>query len=161
MSLPPMVAAAFEAQMAELTAGARAALVPQPPLGWGSDLSCVTDCDADFSELPGNSALGVAQRVARRYLTPRGGLLDDGNYGLDLRGYCNRGVTQQDLRTLQSRCVAEALKEETVASVTVNVSTTSANSLSVSAQLTPADPSIAPFAFVLAVASETSLLELI
>lgn len=156
-----MVSTAFDAQIADLTAGPRAALVPLPPFNYGSDLSCVTDCDAEFSELSGDDPLGIAQRVARRFLTPRGALLDDSDYGLDLRGYCNRGVTQQDLRSLQSRCVAEAQKEETVGSITVNVSTTSANSLSVSAQITPADPSVAPFTFVLAVSSETTLLELI
>lgn len=161
MSLAPDASTAFDAQIAELTASGRVASVPTAPLGWGSDLSCVTDCDSRFIELPGNSALGVAQRVARRYLTPRGALLDDPDYGLDLRGYCNRGVTQQDLRTLQSRCVAEALKEETVSSITVNVATTSATGLSVQAQITPADPSLEPFAFVLAVSSADVLLELL
>jgi hypothetical protein len=161
MTMNPTVSAALEVQIAELTASGRVAAVPQAPLLWGSDLSCVSDCDASFSELPANSPLIVAQAVTRRFLTPRGGLLDDQDYGLDLRGYCNRGVTQLDLRTLQTRCVAEALKDERVSSCTIDVSTTGANSLSVKARITPADPGFAPFTFVLAVDSETALLELI
>lgn len=161
MSLPPIVAAAFEVQIAELTAIGRVTSIPQPPLLWGSDLSCVTDCDSTFSELLPNSPLIIAQAIVRRFLTPRRGLLDDDGYGLDLRGYCNRGVTQADLRTLQARCVAEAMKDERVSTVTINVTTTSDSGLSVTALITPVDPSLVPFAFVLSVDSETTLLELI
>jgi hypothetical protein len=161
MSMNPTVTAAFEAQVAELAASGRVAAIPQPPLLWGSDVSCVTDADAEYSELPANSPLIIAQAIVRRFLTPRGGLLDDADYGLDLRGYCNRGVTQQDLRTLQSRCVAEVNKDDRVSSATVGTSTTSANSLSVSVRITPADPAFNPFTLVLAVDSETILLELI
>lgn len=163
MSLPPAVAAAFELQIVELTALGRVTSIPQPPLLWGSDLSCVTDCDATFSELLPNTPLIVAQAVTRRFLTPRGAVLDDADYGLDLRSYCNRGVTVSDLRTLQARCVAEALKDERVLTVTVNVAITGAlgTGLSVTGLITPADPSLTPFTFVLSVDSETTLLELI
>lgn len=161
MSLPPTVSLAFEAQLTELRALGRVTSIPVPPLLWGSDISCVTDCDAAFTELRADNPLIVAQAVARRFLTPRRGLLDDDDYGLDLRGYCNRGVTRADLRTLQARCVAEAMKDERVTSASIDVQTTSASSLSVSALITPADPSLSPFTFVLSVDSETTLLELI
>lgn len=161
MTMNLILTTAFEAQLAELRALGRVADVPQSPLNWGSDLSCVTDCDAVFSELPPTGALIIAQAVVRRFLTPRGGLLDDGDYGLDLRSYCNRGVTQQDLRTLQSRCVAEALKDERVLSCTIDVSTDFSSVLSVRALITPSDPALGPFTFVLAVSDENTLLELI
>lgn len=161
MSLAPAVAAAFEVQLAELGALGRVASVPLPPLLWGCDLSCVTDCDATFTELRADDPLIIAQAVTRRFLTPRRGLIDDDDYGLDLRSYCNRGVTRADLRTLQARCVAEALKDERVTSASIDVQTTSASSLSVRALITPADPALSPFTFVLSVDSETTLLELI
>jgi len=157
----PTLTAAFDVQLAELRAGGRVADVPEPPLYWGTDLSCVTDCTETFSELPPGGALIIAQAVVRRFLTPRGGLIDDADYGLDLRGYCNRGVTREDLRTLQSRCVAEALKDERVQSVTINVVSDGASLLEVTALLTPADSSIGRFGFVLAVSDETTLLTLI
>lgn len=160
MSLAPIIATSFEAQIVELTALGRVVTIPQPPLLWGSDLSCVTDCTATFVELVPNSPLIVAQAVVRRFLTPRGGLIDDNDYGLDLRSYCNRGVTQQDLRTLQARCVAEAQKDERVLTATVNV-IAQAPELSVTALITPKDPTIEVFTFVLSVTNETSLLELI
>lgn len=161
MTMNLILSDAFEAQLVELRALPRVADVPQPPLYWGSDLSCVTDCDAAFSELPATGALIIAQAVVRRFLTPRGGLLDDADYGLDLRSYCNRGVTQQDLRTLQSRCVAEALKDERVLSARIDVATDLASVLSVRVLITPSDPALGPFTFVLAVSDETTLLELI
>lgn len=161
MTLAPAVAAAFDTQLAELTAAGRVVTVPVAPLYWGSDLSCVTDCDASFSELPGdNSALIVAQSSARRLITPRGAVLDDPDYGLDLRAYCNRGVTTQDLRALQTRCVAELVKDERVADVEVDV-TYAQSALRVQARITPADPSLAPFRFVFAVDTAAALLELI
>lgn len=150
-----------EAQLAELIAGGRVADVPEPPLYWGSDLSCVTDCDAAFSELAPGTPLIVAQAAVRRLITPRGGLRDDPDYGLGLVSYCNRGVTQQDLRTLQSRCEAELLKDERLQAATATVVSAAPSELTVTVQLTPADPDLSPFALVIAVSDETVLLELI
>lgn len=156
----PLVAAAFEVQLAELRALGRVTTIPEPPLQWGSDLSCVTDCTAAFDELFATSPRIVAQAVARRFLTPRNGLIDDPHYGLDLRSYCNRGTTQQDLRTLQSRCVAEARKDERVATADVNI-VLAIPVLAVTVTVTPEDPTLERFTFVLSVDSETTLLELI
>jgi hypothetical protein len=155
------VTVSIEAQLVEIAAGGRVADVPEPPLYWGSDLSCVTDCDASFSELPPGTALIIAQAGARRLITPRGAVLDDPDLGFDLRSYCNRGVTTEDLRTLQTRCAAELLKDERSQSVNVEVTLQQPSGLSVKAQLTPADPALAPFAFVFAVSDESTLLELI
>ena len=160
MSLAPIIAASFELQIVELTLLGRVTTVPQPPLNWGSDLSCITDCTETFIELLPNSPRIVAQAVARRFLTPRGALIDDPHYGLDVRGYCNRGVTADDLRTLQARLVSEGSKDERVSSLTVNVEL-AIPALNVTALVTPADPTIERFTFVLSVDSQTALLELI
>jgi hypothetical protein len=145
----------------QIAAGGRAADVPEAPLYWGTDLSCVTDCDAVFSELQPGSPLIIAQAGVRRLITPRGAVLDDSDFGFDTRSYCNRGVTQQDLRTLQTRCAAELLKDERTAQADVEVTLEAARELTIKAQLTPADPALTPFAFVVAVSDETVLLELI
>lgn len=164
MSLPPAVDEDFQRQLAELAIDpGRVALVPQPPLGWGADLSCVTDCDSQFSELTiADGALIVAQSVTRRLITPRGSLLDDADFGFDLRGYCNRGVTQQDLRTLQTRVTAEVLKDERVASAVIDVTiSNNGGGITVRAQITPADPALQPFTTIIAVTDKDALIDVI
>jgi hypothetical protein len=157
MSLPPEVQAAFEADIATLT---RVIDPPLPPLAWGRDLSCVTDCTDSFAETPPNSPRIIAEAATRRLITPRGTLLDDPNYGLDLRGYCNRGVTLTDLRTLQARVRAEIGKDARVAQCEAQV-TSVGTSLSVQIEITPADPNTAPFPFVISVTGDGALLTLI
>lgn len=159
--MSPIVAEAFAAELAGIVAGGRVADVPEPPLYWGSDLSCVTDCDAMFTELAPGSALIVAQAAVRRLITPRGALLDDADYGFDLRGYCNRGVTLEDLRTLQNRAEAEVLKDERLSAAAINITIEYPSGLTVTGELTPADPSFEPFAFVVAVTDAEVLIELI
>ena len=161
MSFAPIVAEALAAELAELTAAGRVVTVPEGQLYWGSDLSCVTDCDESFSELPAeNNALIVAQSGARRLITPRGAVLDAPDEGLDLRSYCNRGVTEQELRALQTRVIAELLKDERVTDAEVDI-TYAASALTVNARLIPADPTLSPFRFVFAVDSASVLLELL
>jgi hypothetical protein len=155
------VEASIALQLIEIAAGGRVADVPEAPLYWGSDLSCVTDCDATFSELKPGTPLIIAQYGARRLITPRGAVLDDPDFGFDLRSYCNRGVTTQDLRTLQTRCSAELLKDERLLAASVEITLQQPSGLSVKAQLTPADPALSPFAFVFAVSDVSTLLELI
>lgn len=62
---------------------------------YGTDLSCVVDLDAGLAEVTGNTLL--AQALARRLITPRGGLLDDPNYGYDLTQFLNADIGPTDL----------------------------------------------------------------
>ena len=48
--------------------------------------------------------LNLGQALAHRLETPRGGLFYDGDYGTDLRAYCNDTMTQASA----SRCSADA-----------------------------------------------------
>lgn len=110
------VATAIAAELVELE---RVADSPTEALGYGSDLSCVADCEATFLELPSDSPRVVAQSIARRFMTPRGAVLDAPDYGYDLRGMCNRGVPAEELRALHSRMHAEATKDERVDSANI------------------------------------------
>lgn len=110
------VSEALAAQRAEFE---RIVDAPSGALAYGSDLSCVTDCDARFTELAIGSPRIVAQAVARRFQTPRGGVLDAPDYGFDLRPMCNRGTSEEDLRALHSRMHAEATKDERVDSASI------------------------------------------
>lgn len=147
----PIIAAALARTMTELPAGT-------PPddgeLGYGHDLACVSDCSDDFAELGPDDPRIILQAIARRYQTPRGGLLDDEEYGFDLRGALHAGMTQRDLRQLQSKAVNEAMKDERVETVTLRL-TYAGGEVHGHLHVTPRDPRRAPFAGVLRITDQT------
>ena len=100
---------------AELAAVAGEALPLSPAeLAYGRDLSCTRDLRDDFGELREGDPRIVLEALVRRFETPRGTLDDDEEYGFDLPSRLHSGVTQTELRALQSQCVAEAKKDERV-----------------------------------------------
>lgn len=119
---------------------------------YGTDLSCVVDLDAGLAEVTGNTLL--AQALARRLITPRGGLLDDPNYGYDLTQFLNADIGPTDLASITAAVNAELLKDERVLSASVTV-TFAGTVLSVTAQINAAN---GPFSFVLAVSNVTTQL---
>lgn len=88
----------------------------------GVDISCVDDLSPSMAEVTGRTLL--AQAIARRYMTPRGRLIDDLNYGFDLTQFVNDDLSLADIARIQAGAQAEAEKDERVesASVTINVS---------------------------------------
>lgn len=72
-------------------------------MGFGSDFSGVEDLDANLTFLSGDQpeALALAQAVARRITTPRGGLFYRQSYGDDIRNYisdtANAGIVAQQV----------------------------------------------------------------
>ncbi len=91
----------------------------------GTDVNCVDDIDPSFALVSGSTA--VAQAIARRFDTPRGGLHYDGEYGYDITEWLNRGVSDADLFRIAVAVEAEAGKDERVlqseATVTYDAST--------------------------------------
>lgn len=155
----PTLAAAIAADLATLE---RVVDPPPEPLEYGADLDCVIDCTEDFAELDGSTPRAIAQAVARRYCTPRGGLPDDPDYGCDVRGALNHPTTQAELRTLQSRMKNEAAKDERVERADVTVTfNQAASELSASVTITPRDPRLTAFSFVVRVTSGDVLVELL
>ncbi len=151
------VRAALAAQLAELDAEA----LPVVPgeLAYGRDLSCVNDLTDDFRELREGSPRIVLEAVIRRFQTPRGTLEDDLDYGLDIPSRLHGAITQNELRSLQSQCVAEAKKDERVDSASfVNVFSYANNTLTMRGTITPRGLG-RPFRFVLNATSETVLIE--
>jgi hypothetical protein len=147
------VKAAIAADLATLT---REVDPPSGPLGYGRDLSCVLDVTPDFAEIDPMSLEAISQALIRRLITPRGALVDDPDYGLDLRGYCNRGATTAELRGLSSAVRGECRKDDRVDDVLVTLTlelVAAAQRLSVQLTVTPADPTLATFTLTFAVTS--------
>jgi hypothetical protein len=86
---------------------------------FGQCWSCVTDL-----VMPATMATGfrvVAEAIARRWQTARGGLIDDPNYGTPLTDAVNDDMATADLSRLAKSAAAEAEKDERVLSCDVTI----------------------------------------
>lgn len=83
----------------------------------GSDLAGATDMHLDARLASGRRAL--AEALVRRYLTQRGALWYDGEYGLALSRFVNAATPTQSIGQLVER---EALKDERVLDARADVS---------------------------------------
>lgn len=121
-------------------------------LGYGLDLSCVTDLSPTLAEVDPASADAIVEAVTRRYITPRGRLPDDADYGLDVRAHVNRGATERDLRALSGALRGEAQKDDRVLEASVQLAAALQDpTIRARVVVTPADPELQPFEFTFAV----------
>lgn len=150
-----------DAIAAQLLTLERVVPTPSGELGYGTDLAGVLDSDDQLSEVDPTSNVAIGEALLRRLLTRRGWLVDAPNYGTDIRGYCNRGVPQNELVDLAGEVRAELSKDDRVQSLTVNVSQPTTSVLNVAALVVPAVLGLAPFQLVFAVTSGAATMELI
>lgn len=123
-------------------------------VAYGLDLACVSDLDPGFVIVTGRRLL--AEAIARRLQTPRGTLIDDGNYGYDVVGELGDDLAPSDLGRIAAAIEAECAKDERVvsarATVTLQVPGQPLNGLIVTVLLQDGS---GPFPLVLAVSSVT------
>jgi hypothetical protein len=106
-------------------------------LGYGTDLSCVTDITPAADEVSQESPRAIGEALARRFISPRTSVLDDNAYGLDLRARLNAGQTRSQLTALRSQIRVECLKDDRVSDADVTVTFASLSSMSVAIAVTP------------------------
>ncbi len=148
---------AIAAEVAMLTPDVAA---PLEPLGYGSDVRCSSDLDERAEEVGGFSTLALAEALVRRLDTPRGSLPDDPDYGLDVKGYCNRATTAAELLALAGQIRTELQKDDRVDLAAVMVApSASGGTLAIQIRIVPVDPRLGPFALTLAASSAEVLLE--
>jgi phage baseplate assembly protein W len=118
---------------------------------FGIDIACVSDIDPGWQLVSGRPAL--AQALARRLSTPRGGLFYARTYGYDLRQWINADISDVDVFAIQATVEAECERDPRVrrASAVVLFSPAS-QSMRVSIAVVDAD---GPFDLVLAVSAVT------
>ncbi len=122
---------------------------PDFGLGW----SCTTDLTMPSIMVTGFRI--VAEAIIRRWLTPRGGLLEDPSYGYDLTDAIGEDVGPSDLARMSQAAAEEAQKDQRVRAcyVTMGLINTGDNpTLSVQARVETAD---GPFTLVAAVTNVT------
>lgn len=154
-----MNATVRDAIAAELATLTRVVDAPVEPFGYGSDLSCADDLTEYCDEVNGGSKLALGQALYRRVTTPRGSLIDDPDYGLDVPGFLNRGATQRELAGLAGAIRNELVKDDRVESAQAQVTIESQRSMRVAIEITPVDASIAPFGLTFAVKDGAAMLE--
>lgn len=144
----------------ELAALERVTSTPTAPFGFGTDLRNDGDLREDMAEVDPFSAVALGEALVRRLDCPRGALPDDGDYGLDVRAYCNQGTTADEIRSLSGRISAELTKDDRVDTVIVTVTPSpTGSSLGVAIRVRPVDPRIGEFDMTLAVTSAEVLVE--
>lgn len=151
------VKAAIASELALLT---QLVPFPQPPFGYGSDISGSTDIDPTMAEVSGDSTLALSQALVRRLDCPRGQLPDDPNYGIGLRQMLNTGVTDQDVLQLAGQIKVELSKDDRVDAITVSVTPSSdARTLTIRLAITPIDRNVGVFQLTLNASSARLLIE--
>jgi hypothetical protein len=88
---------------------------------FGSDIGGVLDVSADLREVSGRQCL--AEAIARRLTTPRGGLFYDLDYGYDLRRLVKAPLVRP--AKIEDDIETECLKDPRVLNVDASVSTES------------------------------------
>lgn len=118
---------------------------------FGTDISCTDDMSEVAKEISGQDVL--AEAIYRRLTTPRGQLLDDEDYGIDVRSFLSRGIDPGKLREIEGTIRQEVLKDERVANVTAKATVDyKTYSMSVSLIVTTGE---GPFRLVFEVTADT------
>lgn len=146
----------IDAEIATLT---RLVPVPTGELGYGRDLSCVTDISETLEEVDPDSTQGLGEALLRRMTTSRGSLPDDPDYGIDVPSWCNRAVPENEILALEGEIKAELKKDDRVSEVIPVVTwTPNRKRLDVNVRVVPEIPGLEPFSLTMAVEDGSVLL---
>lgn len=104
--------------------------------------------DMDLSWLPIVGGRVLLEAVARRLITAPG-MMDDPEYGIDLRTYLNATLLQGDVNVLQAAIRAEALKVDGVDDAQATVTLDGLGGFTAEVGITLADDDEYDFAFEL------------
>ena len=102
---------------------------------YGSDLDCVFDLQPSMVETSGLHML--AQALVRRLITQRGTLIDDQNYGFDVRQFLGADLSPADVAKIGSQCDTEMVKDERVYQSQTTVTMMAGGTLNISVIITP------------------------
>lgn len=105
--------------IAEVAETQRVSTILPPATGYGTDIICDSDLDALCREEDPSAAIGVARAIFRRLTTPRGGLIDDPEYGFDVNSLLHKAMLPQFEAAIPGIIRNEILKDERVESVDV------------------------------------------
>lgn len=139
----------------------RLATTPPAPWLYGRDLVCIDDLTATLEETDPASYASLSQDIYHRITTERGSLVDDPDFGEDVRGYLSAATTERELLSISGRLEAEILKDDRVSTVSVDMALTPGTSaqLDLTIVVTPRDAALQSFTMILAVTSADVILK--
>ena len=88
---------------------------------YGSDLAGTDDLDPFMTELDGTDVLVVAQAIYRRLTTAKGSLIEDPDYGLDVRAFLRKAMTPAYLASIPGQIENEITKDDRITNVVVRM----------------------------------------
>lgn len=86
----------------------------------GSDLACATDLDEQMTERGEDDPLLLAEATIRHITTPRGSLLEDPNYGIDITETLSVATTRQDRAALEGTIRGE-VRDDRIETLSVSI----------------------------------------
>lgn len=84
---------------------------------FGTDLSALPDLSWTLK----SGQVNLAEAIARRLITPPGGLFYDPTYGLDLRQYIGEALTDEVRYEIETLVAAECEKDERILSAVATI----------------------------------------
>lgn len=111
--------------------------LPDTTTDLGTDVHVTQDAAPVWGLARGD--VNLANAIARRLGTPRGGLFYDPDYGYDLRAHLNQAVTDADMSTIRGAVISEVRKDPRVSSADARLAR---GSLEVGLSLRSADRTI-------------------
>lgn len=115
---------------------------------YGTDVSAIPSLSFELKTGIDN----LAEAIARRFSTPRGGLFYDLDYGYDLRDLVNKRFTGDSVYEIASEIAAEAEKDPRILSADAELEKTGDRSYKIALQLETAE---GPFELILAIDAVT------
>jgi hypothetical protein len=136
---------------------------PEEPLKYGVDLSCTTEIPETLEMVALDSPRAISEAVFRRWITPRGALPGDADYGLDVRAILNHGMTSAEILAMGAQMQAEAEKDDRVSRCSVTITKVDARGSRwvIRTIITPENPDLNDFEMTMAVTDGEALLEAI
>jgi hypothetical protein len=145
---------------AELGLLERIVVTPREPFGYGTDVSLASDLSVTLELVDAFGTRGLAEAILRRLDCPRGALVDNADYGIDVRSFCNRGMTKAEIDALAGQVRAEVEKDDRIDRAFVKVTPTpTGDELTIEIIATPADARAGRFTLILAATPAEILLE--
>lgn len=77
---------------------------------FGRDLACLDDLDPNAREVEDEELL--VQEAYKRITTPRGSVVDDDDYGKDVRSYLQKAMTAAEIASIPGQLRNEILKDD-------------------------------------------------
>lgn len=146
---------------ADIAALERIVPVPTGELGYGVDLSCVTDLTPDLKEVDPNSVQGMGESVIRFLTAERDSIPDAPGRGFNIYRLLASGLTPDDIHNAQAAISAEVEEDDRFESATATLEVVGLKSIKIAIRIVPVDPALGAFDLILAVSDGELLYDLV